>query len=383
MEESKDWMINDLEINNFKSIKHLDIKPGRVNVFIGKPNAGKSNLLEALAFVGMDIVFGKAISKQQIRYTDIASLFYDQNFDSPLSILANNRAFSLEHQDEDSTTSFILKTFENPIEFKDYISGNFRIVNSASLDFDNLDKIGDHIRTGTIPNKVEISNTLDTPILHRKYNFESDGNLTGGYSERPLNSNIRKYHFKEIPLDQRIDTGFLKSNGENLWAIVRHNSILKEFSNDFFKEFSLEVLFDKRRNKFDIMRRNEDSYYLIDFSMTPDTFQRMLYYLAAIESNKNAVILFEEPESQSYPPYIQMLAERIVDDTDNQYFLTTHSPFIVEKMLERAGNDDDVKIFVTYFEDYQTKVHELSRKEIDHIIDNSIDLFFNIDSFKK
>jgi hypothetical protein len=78
-----------------------------------------------------------------------------------------------------------------------------------------------------------------------------------------------------------------------------------------------------------------------------------------------------------------MLAERIVDDTDNQYFLTTHSPFIVEKMLERAGNDDDVKIFVTYFEDYQTKVHELSRKEIDHIIDNSIDLFFNIDSFKK
>jgi AAA15 family ATPase/GTPase len=374
-EPKKDWKINELEINNFKSIKKLNLKPGRVNVFIGKPNAGKSNLLEALAFLGMDIIFGNVISKQQIRYTDMASLFYDQNLDSPLSILASNRAFSLEHQDGQSSASFALSTFANPIEFNDYITGNFRTTNSASISIDNA---------VTIHSKIEFSNTLNNPILHYKYNIESDGKIVGGNSEKLVNSNIRKYHFKDIPLDQRIDTGFLKTNGENLWAIVRHNSALKEFSNEFFKEFSLDVLFDKRKNKFDIMRRNEDSYYLIDFSMTPDTFQRMLYYLAAIESNKNAVILFEEPESQSYPPYIQMLAERIVDDTDNQYFITTHSPFIVEKMLERAGNDDDgIKFFVTYFEDYQTKVHELTKEEIDRVITNGIDLFFNTKAFEK
>ena len=78
-----------------------------------------------------------------------------------------------------------------------------------------------------------------------------------------------------------------------------------------------------------------------------------------------------------------MLAEKIVDDKHNQYFITTHSPFIVEKMLEKAGADSDVKIFVTYFEDYQTKVHELTSTEIDYIIANSVDLFFNIESFQK
>jgi hypothetical protein len=78
-----------------------------------------------------------------------------------------------------------------------------------------------------------------------------------------------------------------------------------------------------------------------------------------------------------------MLAERIVDDMDNQYFITTHSPFIVEKMLERAGTSDDVKIFVTYFEEYQTKVHELTKGEIDQILDYNVDLFFNMESYQK
>ncbi len=41
-------MINKLEIKNFKSIKHLELDCKRVNIFIGKPNVGKSNILEAL-----------------------------------------------------------------------------------------------------------------------------------------------------------------------------------------------------------------------------------------------------------------------------------------------------------------------------------------------
>ncbi|MCS6962894.1 AAA family ATPase [Thermoflexus sp.] len=40
--------ISYLEIRNFKSIKELRIDCRRVNLFIGPPNTGKSNLLEAL-----------------------------------------------------------------------------------------------------------------------------------------------------------------------------------------------------------------------------------------------------------------------------------------------------------------------------------------------
>jgi AAA15 family ATPase/GTPase len=42
-------MIHKLSIRNFKSIRELDLDCRRVNVFIGEPNAGKTNLLEVLS----------------------------------------------------------------------------------------------------------------------------------------------------------------------------------------------------------------------------------------------------------------------------------------------------------------------------------------------
>jgi len=38
--------IRNLEIQNFKSIKYLQLDCKQVNIFIGEPNVGKSNILE-------------------------------------------------------------------------------------------------------------------------------------------------------------------------------------------------------------------------------------------------------------------------------------------------------------------------------------------------
>ena len=41
--------ITNIEIKNFKSIRHAEIKDcRRINIFVGSPNVGKSNILEAL-----------------------------------------------------------------------------------------------------------------------------------------------------------------------------------------------------------------------------------------------------------------------------------------------------------------------------------------------
>jgi AAA15 family ATPase/GTPase len=344
--KEKDWKLSTLEIHNFKSVKNLKISPGRVNVFIGKPNAGKSNLLEALTFLGLDFRHGNIIPKSEIRYTDLASLFYDQNYNDVISVSTNRMACLVVQGDGDT---FVLNSTEDPIE---------------------VEKMS-HFITDSPPVKRPAGGASVHKIL-----FNMDGSFPN--NSKILTSNIKHYQF-----NSSLDTNSVTIDGKNLWTVIQHNSFLKSFSRDFFKEFSLEVLYDTRKNKMDIMKKNEDSYYLIDFSMTPDTFQRMLYYLAVIEGNKNSVILLEEPEAQSYPPYIQMLAEKIVEDKANQYFITTHSPFIVEKMLEHSGKEDNVKFFITYFEDYQTNVHELTAKEIDSVIANGIDLFFNIEAFQK
>ena len=41
-------MIKNLQINNYKSINQIDLNCSRINVLIGEPNSGKSNILEAL-----------------------------------------------------------------------------------------------------------------------------------------------------------------------------------------------------------------------------------------------------------------------------------------------------------------------------------------------
>lgn len=43
--------INRIQINNYRSIKHLDFKPGNITALVGPNNAGKTNILSALNFL--------------------------------------------------------------------------------------------------------------------------------------------------------------------------------------------------------------------------------------------------------------------------------------------------------------------------------------------
>ncbi|MCY7358230.1 MAG: AAA family ATPase [Rudanella sp.] len=56
-----------VEIKNFKSIKDLRLDCKRVNIFIGKPNVGKSNILEGLGMLGGDF-YDDFLIKDNIRY---------------------------------------------------------------------------------------------------------------------------------------------------------------------------------------------------------------------------------------------------------------------------------------------------------------------------
>ena len=55
--------------------------------------------------------------------------------------------------------------------------------------------------------------------------------------------------------------------------------------------------------------------------LVSDTLQRIVFYLVVIETNKDSIIAFEEPESHAFPYYTKYLAERIaLDKNNNQYF---------------------------------------------------------------
>jgi len=66
-------MIEKLSIKNFKSIKHLELDCKKINLFIGEPNTGKSNILETLGILSFSS-YGRI--EDFVRFERMSNLFY-------------------------------------------------------------------------------------------------------------------------------------------------------------------------------------------------------------------------------------------------------------------------------------------------------------------
>jgi AAA15 family ATPase/GTPase len=119
----------------------------------------------------------------------------------------------------------------------------------------------------------------------------------------------------------------------------------------------------------------------LPYSLLSDTLQRMVFNLAIILGNKKMVIALEEPETHTFPVYVKYLAEKIArDKNDNQYFISTHNPYFLISLLTKAPKED-VNVFITSLENYETKVRMLTDKHREEILDLDLDVFFNLDKF--
>lgn len=105
-------MVNQLEVKNFKSIRKIDFPCKKVNVFIGGPNSGKSNIIEALCLMSQGVV-GQALSKEVLRYNSIADLFFDFNINQPIELFTDQFAYWLKYG---LCTSFVSPFRRKPSE---------------------------------------------------------------------------------------------------------------------------------------------------------------------------------------------------------------------------------------------------------------------------
>ena len=126
-------MFKNIHIENFKSIKKLDFKAKRVNLFIGKTNSGKSNILEALSLLNLEV----NNLHDKIRFKDLSNLFYDNEITEKIVLNADN--VRLEIITEMSNYVFNLtleeekdKTYKLTINNEGYLSGNKPIVEYAN-----------------------------------------------------------------------------------------------------------------------------------------------------------------------------------------------------------------------------------------------------------
>lgn len=172
----------------------------------------------------------------------------------------------------------------------------------------------------------------------------------------------------------------LPLNGENLQSILLTNKALRKTVANILNEFGLRIVLKLQEGKIEVQKEVEDVIISYPYSLISDTLQRVVFYLVAIETNKDSIIIFEEPEAHAFPYYTKFLAERIALDKTNQYFISTHNPYILSSILEKTPMKD-IGIFITYYEDYQTKVKPITEEEMPLILDLDASIFFNLDKF--
>ncbi len=311
--------VQHIEISNFKSIKDLKIDGcKKINVLVGFPNAGKSNILEALGLFGyFNHPLHNTPLKEFIRFTHPFLLFFNGNIKQNLTLRLNN---------------FI--EFEAKYNEKEVVDYYFRAQNGAKLNYLN------HL----------------FPI--KKYQFkENNIQKIGGFE-------------LEFPF------------GENIGQIIAYDSHLRQMVSQYVKADDLELITKTGSYEVAFQRKLNDGTALeMPYNMIADTLQRLIFYKTAIMSNHDTVLLFEEPEAHCFEPYILEFTNEVkYNENNNQFFIVTHSDFIIQELLRDEESKNNTQIFLVNNVDGETKVKKLDADKNEEVYEYGMNVFFNFEN---
>ena len=352
--------IEKITIENYKSIDHCSIDNcNEINLLVGPPNSGKSNIIENLSLFTLPIFDSRKTKKIKlkdiIRFGDKLDLFKssaDEILKANTSLIKkNNLQINLELKLNTLRGNSKDNILDFKFEFEQFLLLKTAEIVKLSYDFNSSFK-------------VEINEFND----HKNYR-------SGTF--------VKYYKFiesiKSINLENESLTPYW---GENLGEVIYFNEDLQKYIQKELQKIgmSLSIIKNDKTPKAQLTDKNGVSL-LFDFYMLADTFQRIVFYKAAILSNKENILLFEEPEAHCYEPYmIDFVNDILNSGNDNQYFIVTHSDFILQEFLRDEENRYRTNIYMIKNEPNQGTKVKLIEKENKDVYNYGMNVFFNFDS---
>jgi AAA15 family ATPase/GTPase len=334
--------IKHLQIKNFKSIKDLTLECKRINVFIGKPNVGKSNILEALNVAYLSSMLDENKSREKdgldlisikdfFRVNSAADLFYHGNIKEDIELIFRNEiAIKLCYTEEKGPGLFSVQTS----------SGNFTQFDKNFV-FDKSTQF------------------FSSPIVPYKY----------------------KEHIQYQDSSHYLAT-LIPPYGNNMIEVIKYNEYFREFLSSIIDRKDLELNLDEANHNITIqLRKSKNVVYSLPYQALADTLKRVIFYTAAIES-KQDIITLEEPEVHSFPSYVSMLGDKIIATKETQFFIATHSTVLLTNLIENTPKGE-LAVFVCRYDDkeHQTKAQALTQEQLSEALDFGVDMFFNINLY--
>lgn len=324
-------MINEVQIKNYKSIKSIDFTCRKINVFIGDPNSGKSNIIEAMSLQSQN-AFGSELNKEMFRYRTIGDLFYNSNINEPITVDMGGKLTKIEYAFDE---------FETPLNHFNYYLDYSSKQNGQSY----IDHAGN----------VSGNRIIDT-------------------------TNVRYYEFKRLKsfvtaYQPHLSVPF----GENIPTLLLSNPSLKKWVSELFRSFGFKLMLKPVEGDISMTKEVNEELYDYPYFTISETLQRLVFYTIAINSNSKSVILFDEPESNMFPFYIKEFAERLTEDESNQFFITTHNPYLLGSLLDKTSKNN-INVFITKMVNYETTVNLCTPEQIEELISLGSGSFLSLDN---
>ncbi len=349
-------MITKLDIENYKSIQKLSLSPGRVNLFIGKPASGKSNIIEAISLLSKRNVS----INELVRMKEYNDLIYDRDIERKLKVEIEGESFHL--------------IYKNGLYYWEY-SNKLSMANEVNRIKERYEYKESVLELMDISPKK--------PKLDKEgiFKFDSTNDIVSSLNEY-LTENIFYYKFKlASEFNDKTTERLIAPFGNNLPQIILTRGSLKKIITEILSDYDLKLGLNPNENTIKILKEQDGVLYEYPFVSLSDSLQRIIFYVTAMHT-ENSTLLLEEPEAQVFPFYNKYLGEKIALDETNQYFVATHNFPFLSSILQKT-KPEDLRIYITYYEDYQTKVSSIPQEKFSEVFDMEDDFFLNFDKFKK
>lgn len=366
-------MIEDVILENFKGIGHLKIENfGRINIFVGRNETGKSTILEAIALAlslknDFKDDLGRSIFKDYFinKYSSYLNMIKIGQNRSSVKINRDILRVDLFHEINglsgnghinpeigkgidsichdlairEITRSRITKKI-NDFDYSE--SDLFNEIKQGYIDhFINEESI---IFKGFFKDNMEIvkigfKDPVKTRGLYQSritdYNEEKNEDFTflvDIFNKEPQSSGFIFYSS-----ERKVNLKQLHDKAVNIKSIT---GILKKIRKQIDHVQDLRV----SNGKFRIL--TSESETAIPLEVRGDGFKSFLYMMFMENILKNGTILLEEPENYLHPGLMGSWCNDVISNgSRNQYFISTHSCELLEYMVENENLRKDLKIF--------------------------------------
>jgi len=327
-------MIDEVRIENFKSIQKLKLPLGQVTVLIGANGCGKSNILEAIGMgsaASANRLGNEFLASRGIRVSEpqlMRSAFEEGKGELPISVKFQNKEYIFPFFLDNDNQNFSRWSFDtapkpnHPDEIKDAIDSvrNF------------LQPLIEHTATLSIKEKqsyYSISNFLTyAPENNKIRNFREEAQI------EPLG--IRgEGLFKLLSVE----------SDEKIAEIKEHLKLI-----DWFKGFKIPNQLHYNERRIGIEDRYVYAYQeLLDQRSANEGFLFLLFYVTLIVSEYTpsffAIDNIDNALNPSLCSKLMSIIVKLAKKYNKQIILTTHNPAILDGL---DLNDEQQKLFVVY-----------------------------------